>query len=56
MGIKIHQKNQGAVLIHFADSFQVKSVSVERVQRKTGNVTAQELTSIVDAIALCIGI
>jgi mRNA interferase MazF len=39
-----------------ADSFQVKSVSNERFHRKTGHVTTQELTSIIDAIALCIGI
>jgi len=39
-----------------ADSFQVKSVSIGRFQRKAGKVTSQELTSIIDAIALCIGI
>jgi mRNA interferase MazF len=39
-----------------ADSFQVKSVSNDRFQRKIGTVTAQELSSVIDAIALCIGI
>ncbi len=39
-----------------ADSFQVKSVSTDRFNRKTGIVTSQELTSIIDAIALCVGI
>lgn len=39
-----------------ADSFQVKSVAFERFKEKTGKVTAQELTTIIDAVALCIGI
>ena len=39
-----------------ADSFQVKSVSLERFQRKLGYVTAMELRNILDAVALCIGV
>lgn len=38
-----------------ADSFQVKSVSLQRFQHKLGRVSATELTSIIDAIALCVG-
>ena len=39
-----------------ADSFQVKSVSVERFTSRLGRVTPGQLTNIADAIALCIGV
>ena len=38
-----------------ADSFQVKSVSLNRFKRKLGNVSSEELENIVAGIALCIG-
>ena len=38
-----------------ADCFQVKSVSVNRFQRKSGQITADEMRAITAAIALCIG-
>ncbi len=38
-----------------ADAFQVKSLSVNRFQRKLGSVTAEQLNEISAAIALCIG-
>lgn len=38
-----------------ADSFQVKSVSVNRFKRKLGDVSSEELKNIVAGIALCIG-
>lgn len=38
-----------------ADAFQVKSLSINRFQRKLGTVTANQLYEISAAIALCIG-
>jgi mRNA interferase MazF len=38
-----------------ADSSQVKSLSVQRLKKKLGTVTAQELDDIAAAIALCVG-
>ncbi len=38
-----------------ADAFQVKSLSVNRFQRKLGTVTAGQLYEISAAIALCVG-
>lgn len=38
-----------------ADAFQVKSVSVNRFQKKLGIVTSMEVNEIAKAIALCIG-
>jgi mRNA interferase MazF len=38
-----------------ADVFQIKSVSVNRFQRKLGAVTNLEVNRITKAIALCIG-
>ncbi len=38
-----------------ADAFQIKSVSVNRFQRKLGAGTLDELRDIASAIALCIG-
>lgn len=38
-----------------ADAFQVKSLSVNRFQRKLGIVTEEQLKEISTAIALCIG-
>lgn len=38
-----------------ADAFQVKSLSVNRFQRKLGSVTEEQLKEISTAIALCVG-
>jgi mRNA interferase MazF len=38
-----------------ADAFQVKSLSVNRFQRKLGRVTEEQLKEISTAIALCVG-
>ena len=38
-----------------ADAFQVKSLSVNRFQRKMGSLTDDQMEEIVAAIALCIG-
>jgi mRNA interferase MazF len=38
-----------------ADAFQIKSLSVNRFQKKLGSVTADQLAEISTAIALCIG-
>lgn len=38
-----------------ADAFQVKSVSMNRFQKKLGVLTADEVEEIVAAVALCIG-
>jgi mRNA interferase MazF len=38
-----------------ADPAQVKSLSVTRLERKIGSVTASELEEIVAGVALCIG-
>lgn len=38
-----------------ADAFQVKSLSVNRFQRKLGSVTTDQLDEISAAIALCVG-
>lgn len=38
-----------------ADTFQVKSLSVNRFQHKLGSVTEDQLKEITTAIALCIG-
>lgn len=38
-----------------ADTFQVKSISLTRFQRKLGVVTDDELDEIAAAIALCVG-
>lgn len=38
-----------------ADAFQVKSLSVNRFQRKLGSVTEKQLKEISTAIALCVG-
>lgn len=38
-----------------ADAFQVKSVALSRCVAKLGTITTEELTTIVAAIALCIG-
>lgn len=45
----------GLVKVSGADSFQVKSISIRRFQRRVGRVTAWQIQNIVDAIALCIG-
>jgi len=37
------------------DTFQVKSLSVNRFQRKLGSVTKEQLKEISTAIALCVG-
>lgn len=42
-------KNSGA------DSFQVKSVSLSRFDRKLGSVTAGQVTDIAAAVANCVG-
>ncbi len=39
-----------------ADAFQVKSVSLDRFQKRLGRVTPGQLKNIVDAIAICIGV
>ena len=39
-----------------ADAFQVKSLSINRCRRRLGRVNPGQLTSIVEAIALCIGV
>jgi mRNA interferase MazF len=39
----------------FADSFQVKSISVERFLDKRGSLTEDDLERIAAAIALCVG-
>jgi hypothetical protein len=39
-----------------ADGFQVKSVALERFEQKLGSISAWELQSIVNSIALCIGV
>lgn len=38
-----------------ADAFQVKSLSVNRFQRKLGRITEEHLKEISTAIALCVG-
>lgn len=38
-----------------ADSFQIKSVSLNRFQNKLGVLTGEQLSEIAAAIALCIG-
>lgn len=38
-----------------ADCFQVKSLSLSRLERKSGSVTADELEQLSAAIALCVG-
>lgn len=38
-----------------ADAFQVKSVSVQRFQRRMGSLTAAQMDEIASAIALCVG-
>ena len=38
-----------------ADSSQVKSISVERFDRRIGNVTGSQLRRILSAVILCIG-
>lgn len=38
-----------------ADSFQVKSVSLNRFRKKLGSVTPADMTAVVDGISLCTG-
>ena len=38
-----------------ADTFQVKSVAVDRFERQIGVVSANEIDSVASAIALCVG-
>lgn len=38
-----------------ADAFQVKSLSVNRFQRRLGHITDDQLDEISAAIALCVG-
>jgi mRNA interferase MazF len=38
-----------------ADAFQIKSLSVNRFVRPLGMVTEEQLTGIVDSIAICVG-
>ena len=38
-----------------ADAFQVKSVAIERLQRRIGEVTSDQLDEIVAGIAICVG-
>lgn len=45
----------GLTKVSAADGFQVRSLSVSRLVHSVGAVTRAEVTSIVDAVALCIG-
>lgn len=38
-----------------ADAFQVKSVSLRRFDHRLGQITAEQLNEIVQAVALCVG-
>jgi mRNA interferase MazF len=38
-----------------ADAFQVRSLSIERLQEKVGELSAATVDAIVDAVVLCIG-
>lgn len=38
-----------------ADAFQVKSVSDQRLVRKLGQITAEQVAQIAAAVALCVG-
>ena len=45
----------GLVKLSAADTFQVKSVSIDRFRNRIGAVAAQQIDAVASAIALCVG-
>ena len=48
-------KGNGLVKLSGADSFQTKSVALERFKQRLGIVSESEITDVVNAVRLCIG-
>lgn len=48
--------SNGLTKVCHADAFQIKSVSLRRFRRKMGNIEANTLVEVLDAVALCLDI